>query len=150
MFIEREMRDSLKKLKKFDISIVKPNDTEEEFVYELDESFFKLFENNLLEKGTVIVKVKVDKKPTLIQVLFTLEGVVELTCDRSLEKFDYPINIRKKVVFKLGYENKELREDVYIINQNESTINIAQHMHDFLNLSIPMKKLHPKFQEEAM
>ena len=138
----------MKNLKKFDISIVKPSNTDDEFVYELDESFFKLFENNLLEKGTVIVKVKVDQKPTLIQLLFTIEGAVELTCDRSLKKFDYPINIGRRVIFKLGAESKELCADMYVVSQSESTINIAQHIHDFINLSVPMKKLHPKFQEE--
>ncbi|MCG8340412.1 MAG: DUF177 domain-containing protein [Cytophagales bacterium] len=138
----------MKNLRKFDISIVKPNDRDEELVYELDESFFKLLENNLLEKGTVIVKVKVDKKPTLTQLLFTIEGAVELTCDRSLEKFDYPINIGRRVIFRLGDENKELCEDMYTVSRSESTINIAQHIHDFINLSVPMKKLHPRFQEE--
>jgi uncharacterized metal-binding protein YceD (DUF177 family) len=27
-------------------------------------------------------------------------------------------------------------------------LNVAQHVYDFINLAIPMKKIHPRFQEE--
>ena len=136
------------KLKEFDIYLVKLHNESYTFVYELDEAFFKLFENSLLEKGKATVKVKLDKKPNCIQTCFGIDGSIELICDRSLEKFDYPIHIEKNVLFKVGDEDKELGEDIYMLDQKEPIINVVQHIYDFVSLSIPMKKLHPKFQEE--
>ena len=117
-----------------------------EVTYQLDGTFFKLFENSLLEQGQLAVKVKLDKSPRHIQLLFKIKGEVELVCDRSLEPFYYPIAIEQVVHFKLGEEDKELDLDFYMIDQQASTINLAQHIYDFVTLAIPMKKLHPRFK----
>jgi hypothetical protein len=52
-----------------------------------------------LEKGKLTVTVKSTRKRDNIQLLFNIAGVVGVVCDRSLEAFDYPICIEKKVTF---------------------------------------------------
>jgi uncharacterized metal-binding protein YceD (DUF177 family) len=49
---------------------------------------------------------------------------------------------------KFGPENKELDEDLWEITPETQQINVAQHLYDFIALSLPMKKLHPRFLEE--
>jgi uncharacterized protein len=119
-----------------------------EAVYQLDKHFFGLFENSLLEEGELKVKVKLEKTSRHIQLLFEIEGRVELTCDRSLEQFDYPILLERTVYFKLGPENKEMDVDLYMIEETSSMIDLAQHIYDFVTLAVPMKKLHPRFRTE--
>ncbi|OJW68811.1 MAG: hypothetical protein BGO68_04520 [Candidatus Amoebophilus sp. 36-38] len=119
-----------------------------EVVYQLDDHFFELFESSLLEKGNLDVRVKLDKTPRHIQLAFSIQGQIELSCDRTLEIFDYPINIERIVHFKIGDENKELDVDLYMIDRQASTIELAQHIYDFVNLAIPMKQLHPRFSME--
>lgn len=126
----------------FDIDVVQSSGT---LVYELDADFWQLFENNLIEKGQVTATVGINKSPRNIQFLFNIQGEVALVCDRSLESFDYPIQVEKKVDFKLGHENKELGVDLYMIAEHTFTLNIAQHLYDFVSLAIPMKKTHPRF-----
>lgn len=128
----------------FDIDIAQSS---EELVYELGADFWPLFENNLVEKGHLTATVSINKLPRNIQLLFNIQGEVSLVCDRSLEAFDYPIQVDKKVDFKLGYENKELGVDSYIITEHTCTLNIAQHLYDFVSLAIPMKKIHPRFED---
>ena len=84
----------------------------------------------------------------LIQLLFSIQGEIELSCDRTLELFNYPINIERVVHFKIGDEDKELDMDLYMIERQASSIQVAQHIYDFVNLSIPMKRLHPRFADE--
>ena len=84
----------------------------------------------------------------MIQMFFHVEGTVELTCDRSLELFDHPVSFETKMIFKYGDEEKELSEDVMVILKDTQTINIADLLYEFIGLEVPMKKLHPKFQEE--
>ncbi|ACE06097.1 hypothetical protein Aasi_0710 [Candidatus Amoebophilus asiaticus 5a2] len=117
-------------------------------VYQLDDTFFKLFEGNLLETGKLNVNIKLDKTPRHIQLLFSIQGEIELSCDRTLEPFNYPINIERVVHFKIGDEDKELDMDLYMIERQASSIQVAQHIYDFVNLSIPMKRLHPRFADE--
>ncbi len=84
----------------------------------------------------------------MIQMDFKIEGSVELTCDRSLDLFDQPISFESKMIFKYGEEEKELSEDVMVILKDTQTINIADLLFEFIGLQIPMKKLHPRFQDE--
>jgi uncharacterized protein len=113
--------------------------------YDLGEAFFKLFEGEGLEKGQLTVTAKAARKHDNIQLLLNIVGAVVLVCDRSLEAFDYPIYIEKTVTFVLGQEDGELAADLYTIERKSETINIAQHIYDFVSLGVPMKKLHPRF-----
>lgn len=127
-------------LQAFAVNISQPQQV---FTYELGATFFALFENSLLKKGKLMATIKVNKQPSKLQFLFSIKGVVELICDRSLEAFDYPVQLEKKVDFKLGHEYKELEENLYMIEQHATTVNIAQHLYDFVSLAIPMKKVAP-------
>jgi len=128
--------------KAFEVNIAQPCGV---LTYDLGAAFFKCFENSLLEKGKLTATVRVDKTYSYIRLFFAIVGTITLACDRSLEEFDYPVNVEKAVTFRLGRENKELTEDLYMIEQNIATINIAQHLYDFVSLAVPMKKLHPRF-----
>ncbi|MEL6607043.1 MAG: DUF177 domain-containing protein [Bacteroidota bacterium] len=130
-------------LSAFDIDIVQPSEL---LVYELNTDFWKLFEDSLVEKGKLTAIVSINRSAGSFQLLFNIQGDVTLVCDRSLEVFDYPIQVEKKVDFKWGHENKELDVDSYMIEAHLSTLNIAQHLYDFVNLAIPMKKVHPHYR----
>jgi len=130
-------------LSAFDIDIVQPSEL---LVYELNTDFWKLFEDSLVEKGKLTAIVSINRSAGSFQLLFNIQGDVTLVCDRSLEVFDYPIQVEKKVDFKWGHEYKELDVDSYMIEAHLSTLNIAQHLYDFVNLAIPMKKVHPHYR----
>ena len=82
----------------------------------------------------------------MIQMTFCAEGVVELTCDRSLDLFDYPLELKRDMIYKYGEDEKELSEDVYVIFKETQTINVASILLEFIGLEVPMKKLHPRFE----
>ena len=126
-------------LKAFDIDLIQSDGV---LVYKLETDFWKLFESSLIEKGTLTATVSVIKSSRSIRLLFTIQGKVLLVCDRSLEAFDYPIQLEKAVDFKWGHENKELDADLYMLEEHACTLNIAQHLYDFISLAIPMKKIH--------
>jgi uncharacterized metal-binding protein YceD (DUF177 family) len=136
------------RLQELAIDIPRQSTGSNELSYQLDKGFFQLFENALVENGQLVVNVKLDKSSRHIQLLFEIEGELELICDRSLEQFGYPIFIERTVYFKLGHESKELDVDLYMIEETSSTINLAQHIYDFVTLAVPMKRLHPRFRTE--
>lgn len=139
----------MKELKKFNIDIFGLSNATYEFEFPFDDTFFGAFENSLVKKGSGVCKNDLIKSSSMITLRFNIEGSIELICDRSLEKFDYPIAISKEVIFKFGIEEKELDDDVYIILKDTQRINIANFLYQFILLEIPMKKLHPTFKDEA-
>jgi uncharacterized protein len=138
----------MKALKEFDVEIFRLSEGKQTFDYELKDSFFKLFEDSFLEKGNLKAHVILDKSERMILSEFIIKGSLELTCDRSLEPFDYEIDTNQNLIFKFGDEFMEVSEDVIIIPRDLQKLNLAQYIYEFIGLSVPMKKLHPKFQNE--
>lgn len=138
----------MKGLNKYNIEIFKLDNTGHEFDFEVDEVFFSHFEYSPVEQGNVQVHVVFDKHETLIEANFHFEGEITLTCDRSLEQFQFPLQTDGKLIYKYGLEEKEVDDDIIIITKQTQVVNIAQFIYETISLSIPFKKLHPKYQDE--
>lgn len=134
--------------KKYDIHIYKLSNGIHKYEFEIGNEFFEMFDGDLVQKGQLNAVVTLNKSDSMIQVNFNIEGTLELECDRSLEMFDFPIYADRDMIYKYGEEEKELSEDVYVIEKNTQVLNVAGIIFEFIGLEIPMKKLHPKFQEE--
>jgi uncharacterized metal-binding protein YceD (DUF177 family) len=135
----------VKKLNEYDINLVGLKDKKHEYDFVLDNGFFELFEQNLVNGGQLTAHVEMDKSPLLLNFDISINGVVNLTCDRSLEEFDYQVEIHQNLLIKFGDEDLELDENVLQITHGAQKINMAQHLFDYIGLAIPMKKLHPRF-----
>ncbi len=118
------------------------------FSFEFDEHFFSVFENSLITKGKGTCLVDLTKSASMVSLTLKIEGVIELVCDRSLEAFDHKIDTSHELIYKYGEEEKELSENMYVIRKDTQEINIGNFLYEFISLEIPMKKLHPKFQDE--
>jgi len=132
----------------FGINIVGLSFATHEFDFDLESSFFKQYGSDVVSEGTLKATVALNKHETFIEATFQIKGTVQLTCDRSLEIFDFPLNIQEKLVYKFGDEDREISEDVVMIHRDTATLDVGQPMYEFIALAIPMKKLHPRFQDE--
>jgi len=118
------------------------------FEYEFGDEFFQRYGGELISKGSFIAKVTIDKHETFLEVDFNITGTAQLICDRSLEAFDYPIQIQKMVVFKFGDEDREITEEIMLIHRDTVSLELGQFMYEFISLEVPIKKLHPRFIED--
>ncbi|MFD2515873.1 YceD family protein [Pontibacter locisalis] len=139
----------MKKLKDYEIGIAKLSNKRHSYEFEMDDSFFELFGTDIISGGKLLAKVELDKTESLLTFDIDIEGHVRLTCDRSLDEFDYPVHVQQVFRVKYGEENLELDDDLWQITNGTQAINIAQHLYDYISLSLPMKKLHPRFVEES-
>ena len=115
--------------------------------YLLNEAFFNSFQNDELSKPAVKLKIELHKRPALLQFDLHFSGTIELVCDRSLELFSNPVKFSHSLYYKFGEEEGEESEDVFVILPSTHQIDLTQHVYDLLVLSLPVKKLHPKFAE---
>lgn len=118
--------------------------------FEGDNDFFEALDQNLIEKGHFKTTIVLNKNETMIQMIYTIIGSVELSCDRSLDLFDFPVNINQKMILKFSDHNEEITEELMLIDRNLQYINVAQDIFDFIGLQIPIKKLHPRFLEDEI
>jgi uncharacterized metal-binding protein YceD (DUF177 family) len=138
----------MKNSRRYKIDIFGLGNATHQFQFEYDEAFFSEFENSLISKGKGTCIVDLVKTDSMLDLNLKIEGFLELICDRSLEKFDYPISINQEVIYKYGDEEKELSENVFVIIKDRQEINISDFLYESISLEVPMKKLHPKFKDE--
>jgi uncharacterized protein len=130
------------------INIVGLSNKEHLFHYEFGDEFFDKYGSNLVSKGDFQVDLRLNKHETFLEAAFQIKGVAKLICDRSLEPFDYPIENTHKIVFKYGDKDEEITDEIIIIHRDTASLEVGQYIYEFIGLSIPLKKLHPRFQEE--
>ena len=137
------------KIRKYTIDIFKLSNTQHDYEFEFDNDFFTLFEESLVNKGKGDIKLILDKSESMVKLKFNIEGKVELICDRSLDSFDYALDIKQGLIMKFGEDYEELSEEMVVIPKSTQQINIAQYVYEFIGLAIPMKKLHPRYKDES-
>lgn len=134
----------------FKVNIIGLSQKAHRFDYEFGDEFFGIYGKALLEGGHFKATVTLDKRETMIEGNFHIEGTAHLICDRSLEPFEYPMDIEAKIIFKYGEEEKELSEEIVLITRNQAQLDVGQYMYELIGINIPMKRLHPKFNDDNL
>ena len=118
------------------------------FDYEIDDKFLENFEQDILKNLKISVNIELKKGDALTEVNFSFEGYVTLICDRSLEEFNYPIQFNQLLFLKYGEHYEELNEELIQIPSNFQEFDISQFVFEFITLQVPLKKIHPKYNED--
>ena len=132
----------------FSVNIIGLSQKSHSFDYAFGDDFFKVYGNSLLESGQFEAQVTLDKRETLIEADFHIQGKAHLVCDRSLEPFDLPMDIHRKILFKYGEEAAELSEAIVLITREQPSLDLGQYMYELITVNLPMKRLHPRFSGE--
>lgn len=138
----------MKKDRRYNIDIYGLKNGPHEYQLSFDDSLFEKVEEGLVETGNGEVKITIDKKETMMTFSFEIDGQIELTCDRSNEKFDHSIGINESLIVKYGEEYDDSNDDLLIIPNGQQTINVEDLIYQYVTLAVPMKKLHPRFEDE--
>ncbi len=118
-----------------------------DFSFELDRKFFVLFEHSDISNGNVHADVILEKKTGVFALHFSLEGKVEVVCDRCLENFLTDVSTRQTIFIKPGETPGEIEDDVLMIGRDDHEIKVGQYLYEFIMLALPYKKVHPDDSE---
>ncbi|MBN8783703.1 MAG: hypothetical protein ABS85_15495 [Sphingobacteriales bacterium SCN 48-20] len=130
----------------FEIAFVGLKPGVHEYNYEIDDKFFEAFQQQDFRHCSAKIKLSLDKKNSFLLLKFEIGGTLEVTCDRCnndlpLELWD-EFNMTVKMVEDAELMNdQEDDPDVYYIGRNESHLDVANWIYEFINLSIPMQKV---------
>ena len=114
-----------------------------EFDFEIDDLFFEGLEYSDIKKGGLKVKVYLNKKSTFLELDFQIDGYVELICDRCLDEYKQPVNYEGKLYVKFSEKEDELADDVICLLPTDNELDISHYIYESINLSIPLKRVHP-------
>lgn len=132
----------------YSVNIVGLSNKVHQFEYEFGDEFFRQYGTGVVSKGRFRAEIALNKHETFIEADFRIKGAAVLTCDRSLEEFDYPIWTTRKVLFKYGDADEEISDEIVMIHRDAVSLELGQYIYEFIVLAVPMKKLHPRFRLE--
>jgi len=72
-----------------------------QYEYSIEDEFFKNFDGCEISKSSLKCLLQLNKNDNFIEMRFDLSGKVGLICDRSLDPFDYPVKIKKTILFMI-------------------------------------------------
>lgn len=112
------------------------------FNLEVDKKFFDEFEEGDIHEGSLNVEVKLNKQSQMLQLDVVIKGDVKVECDRCLEDFDLPISFKGSLYVKFGDEKGEEGDEIIILTNDDSEINLAQYIYESISLSLPYQRYH--------
>ncbi len=117
-----------------------------EFVYEILDKFFEPYQPQEFTNCHAKVKLMLDKKTGFMLLKFDVDGKVDVVCDRCGNNLPLQLWDEFNVVVKLVDDPANLNDneedpDIYYIGKNESHMQVADWIYEFINLSIPMQKM---------
>lgn len=132
----------MKALKDFIIPFVGLKEGEHEFAFDLDGKFFESFEYSEIKTGRVHVDMRLEKQNRMMIFNFIIKGFVKLPCDRCLDEMDFPIDGAERLIVKFGEEWKEETDEILIIPERESSIDVSGFIYEYIMLLLPYQRVH--------
>lgn len=109
--------------------------------YDIDDGFFEMIDAPEIRRGCLHVTVDVMKTAGIYSLTFRTRGTVTVTCDRCLDDLTLDVSTDDCLKVKLGSEFRD-EDDMVTVPEDEGYIDVAWFIYEFIELSLPMKRVH--------
>lgn len=140
----------MKPLKEYDIQFVGLKLGKHHFDYQIGKTFFDHFEYDDFNDVNIKVDLIFEKKTTLLELHFKIEGTTNINCDTSNEPYEQEIEGEFHLVVKFGDEYNDENDDILVLPHGEYEINVAQNIYELIILSMPIKRIHPGIEDGTL
>jgi uncharacterized metal-binding protein YceD (DUF177 family) len=140
----------MKKTKEYLIPFVGLKLGKHHFEYQIDNTFFDLFDYDEFQNSTIKVNAILEKKSNMLEISFKHEGIVNVPCDVTGEDFDLPIKSKMKLIVRFGEEFNNDNEELLILPFGEFEVDIAQYIYEMIVLSVPLRRVHPGVKDGTL
>lgn len=116
-----------------------------DYTFEISQSFFDLFEIETdFENPAITIDLDFEKRSSMLELIFRINGTIEVPCDITGEKFDQKISNEAKLIVKFGDEFDDTDSEIWIIPRDEYELNVAQVIYELIMTALPIKRVHPE------
>lgn len=119
------------------------------FDFKVDKGFLEEFGNDFVLDVDCDVHVDEEKKGSWIEVLCKIKGTVVVECDRCLDPLPVEVDQEQLLVVRFDSDPQTVEEEddnVLILPEDQTELDLGQTVYDFICLSIPIVKVHPEGQ----
>ncbi|MGO4905544.1 YceD family protein [Flavobacterium sp. W20_MBD1_R3] len=120
------------------------------FEYQITNAFFEIFDYDEYQDSNIKVNVVLEKKSTLLELIFNHVGVVNVPCDLTSEDFDLAVEGEMKLIVRFDEVYNNDNEELLILPHGEFEINVAQYIYEMIVLSVPLRRVHPGIQDGTL
>lgn len=113
------------------------------YAYDVDHQFFEAIEYSLYQSGNVHIDLVMNKEEGLLTFDIYIKGTVDVECDRCLDIIHYPVDNHYRLIFKRGKKWEDVSDEVVIMPDTESEVDMSHYLYEFISLSVPMQCIHP-------
>ena len=116
------------------------------YQFNVNDDFFNDFKESEIHKGNVDIETEMVISTDLLILNIRIKGMVEVQCDRCLDYFLYPIEYKTKLYIEFGEKNSDISDadNKIVLSNKENEIVLDKHLYDYIHLSLPYQKIHPK------
>ena len=132
-------------LREYNIAFVGLKQGEHLFNYHVERTFFEQFPASLIKECDIKVDLKLGKENSFMMLDFQISGTLEQPCNRCQRALNFPVDADYNVLVKFGEApvkpEAESDEDVVYLDRNETHLNVAQLVYEFITLAIPVHRV---------
>ena len=140
----------MNKTKEFLIPFIGLKPGKHHFEYQINNTFFEIFDYHEFNNSNIKVNVVLEKKSNLIELVFKHKGTVNVACDMTNEEFDLPIKGNMKLIVRFGDAFNNDNEELLILPHGEFQIDISQYIYEMIVLSVPLRRIHPGIKDGSL
>jgi len=115
------------------------------FSFKLNNKFFGIIDYSEIKEGDLAVAITLNKAELFSDLDCTIEGTVDVICDRCLEPYNQEVffsghlNIRET-------ENSLVHEEeeTLFISSEEDVIDMSHYLYESIILNLPLRRIHPE------
>ena len=113
------------------------------FEFEINKSFFDLFEDSEIKEGELFAVIEIEKSPSHIDLDVRISGKVRICCDRCLEMYDHPVECENRLLVKFGTGRDESDPEIITIPRDDNDLDLKQYLYEYVHLALPIQRIHP-------
>ena len=121
-----------------------------QFNFNADKMFFDKFNFSDFNDVSVDIDIDLIKKSTLLELNFSLKGIVNVNCDLTNEPFDCIVKHESALVVKFGQEYNDEDDEILVLPHGEHKLYVDQYIFELIVLSLPPKRIHPGVEDGSL
>lgn len=118
-----------------------------EFEFKINGTFFEQFNETEITEADIDITVVLTKQNNLMQMQFEINGTVNLSCDRCLKYYDFPIEASENLVVKYG-NDEESTDEIIAVNEAAGYADISHYLFEYIMLALPSRRVACEVDED--
>ena len=114
------------------------------YEFNIEKSFFNLFNNSEVEEANITVNVTLEKKADKEKININLHGeIYNLLCDLCSSNMSVNISSKTTFLIEISDEEETSLDDILYVRSNTNVISIKHLLYELIILAMPHKRIHP-------